>query len=143
MSRRMWIGIWLGLALAVLSIAWLVGSRGRQAAAFLSVHAPYPSVVLLSQSAHAAWPDGLRVARRYQALGAYRDVVEWYQGKDSLLPVPSTLPPGCFHQSFRRNPSLFHRILRSQIEEQVTVCSVGGRTTVTSITLIRPPRLAP
>lgn len=97
----------------------------------------------MTHSTQAYWLDSLRITRQYETSGPYRDAVEWYQGKDSLLPVPSTLPPGCFVQSFRHNLVLLRHMLWSQVEEQVTVCSAGERTTIISVITLRPPKITP
>jgi hypothetical protein len=87
--------------------------------------------------------DHWRVSRKYQVLAPYWEVVAWYQGKDSLSPLPVRLGPGCFYQSFRRSSALFRSLLRSQVEEQVTVCSGASGVTITSITIIQFPGLVP
>ena len=142
-NQRLWAGMWLGLTLAILSVAWPVGSLIVKVILLPNVHAPYPEAILLTHSTQAHWLDSWRIIRQYEASGPYRDVVEWYQGKDSLLPLPGTLPPGCFAQSFRHKLVLLHPMLWSQVEEQVTVCAVDERTTIISVTTIHPPKISP
>lgn len=108
-----------------------------RALALPQVHSPLPDAALTSEVTHPVWPDRVRVIRQYQSAADYREVVAWYQGKDSLMPLPAELKPGCFRQSFSRSHNAFRPFMRSRVEEAVKICAAGAEVTITSVTTVR------
>ncbi len=79
------------------------------------------------------------VSRHYQAAAPFHEVAEWYQGKDSLMPLSAVIGPGCFQQSFSRSPDLIPGVVRGNTTEKVTICSTTGGVTVATITTTHFP----
>jgi hypothetical protein len=103
------------------------------------VHAPFPGAVLVTIAARPVSTGNLTVTRHYQAAAPFREVAEWYQGKDSLMPLSAVTGPGCFQQSFSRSPDLIPGLVRGNTTEEITICSTTSGVTVTSITTTRFP----
>jgi hypothetical protein len=101
------------------------------------VHTPFPGAVLVATVVRPASTGNLTVTRRYQAAAPFQEVAEWYQGKDSLMPLSAVT--GCFQQSFSRSPVLIPGLVRGNTTENVTVCSTAGGATVTSLTTTHFP----
>ena len=138
MSQRVQIGLALGITLAV-GMSLLIVTPLFKAFAPSSVRAPFPGAVLVTIAARPASTGNLVVTRYYQAAAPFREVAEWYQGKDSLMPLSAVTGPGCFQQSFSRSPTLIPGLVRGSTTEEVTVCSTAGGVTVTSITTTHFP----
>ena len=100
------------------------------------VHTPFPGAALVTIAVRPTSTGNLTVTRHYQA-APFREAAEWYQGKDSLMPLSAVA--GCFQQSFSRSPALIPGLVRGNITEEVTVCSTAGGVTVTSVTTTHFP----
>ena len=136
-ANKQW-QIGLGLAAAVSALgALLVAVKLISLAVSLPpVHAPFPDAILLTEIRQIAWPNMI-VTRRYRALAPYRDVVAWYQGKDSLMPLSPALKPGCFQQSFSRRSAILRQNSNGGVEEDVEICFGANGVSITSVTALR------
>jgi hypothetical protein len=137
-SQHVQIGLSLGITLAV-GIGLLLVAPLLKALVPSPVHAPFPGAVLVAIAVRPASTGGLTVTRHYRAAAPFREVAEWYQGKDSLMPLSAVTGPGCFQQSFSRSPTLIPGLVRGNTTEEVTVCSTAGGVTVTSVTTTHFP----
>lgn len=128
-TSRRW--LW-GIALATVfaAVAALAGATTwavQRTFAAPPVREVFPNALLVSESAEVTLPPVVAVTRTYQTVAPYRVVVAWYYGKDSLMPLPPTLPGGCFRQQYYHGGA----------EEDVLICSSGSQTAITSVTMTR------
>ncbi len=135
-SQRAQIGLSLGITLAV-GMSLLLIMLLLKALVPSPVHAPFPGAVLVTIAVRPVSTGNLTVTRHYQAAAPFREVAEWYQGKDSLMPLSAVT--GCFQQSFSRSPALIPGLVRGNTTEETTICSTTGGVTVTSITTTHFP----
>ncbi len=138
MSQRVQIGLFLGITLAM-GISLLLIMLLLKALMPSPVRAPFPGAVLVTTAVRPVSMGNLTATRHYQAAAPFREVAEWYQGKDSLMSLSAVTGPGCFQQSFSRSPTLIPGVVRGNTTEEVTLCSTAGGVTVTSITTTHFP----
>ncbi len=137
-NRGVQIGLSVGITLAV-GISLLLVAPLLQALVPAPVRPPFPGAALVATAVRPTSTGGLTVTRHYQATAPFHEVAEWYQGKDSLMPLSTVTGPGCFQQSFSRSPVLIPGVVRGNTIEKVTICSTAGGVTVTSITTTHFP----
>ena len=137
-SQRVQIGLALG-------ITWVVGMGLLLVAPLLKalmpspVHTPFPGAALVTIAVRPTSTGDLTVTRHYRAAAPFREVAEWYQGKDSLMSLSAVTGPGCFQQSFSRSPALIPGVVRGNTTEEVTICSTTGGVAVNSVTTTHFP----
>jgi hypothetical protein len=107
------------------------------------VRAPFPNAILLTQGVRLAWPGRMTVTRQYVTPASHRAVVEWYRGKDSLMPLPAVMWSGCSTHHFQRRQTLVPFLRPMLIEEEVTVCPTPHGITITSVTALEFQGIAP
>ena len=90
------------------------------------VHAPFAKATLARQSVQATLAGGVMVYRQYGTHAPFYEVVEWYQGKDSLMPVLKSVQFGCFSQSFRAQPTVILSSVFGVATEEVTICATAS-----------------
>ena len=139
LSRR----VQMGLALLGLGVCLGLGVLVANASLLPPVRTPFPSAVLLTEGARLAWPGRMTVTRQYVAPASHRAVVEWYRGKDSMLPLPAVMWSGCSVHHFHRRQTLMPFLRDALIEEEVTVCPTSHGITVTSVTALDFQGIAP
>ena len=142
-SQRVQIGLFLGVTMLGLGMCLLIGMSFLKTSVLSPVRAPFPGAILEAVTLRPASADSLMVTRRYQVAAPFREVAEWYQGKDSLMPLPAAMGSSCFHQSFRRSLALIPGVVRGGTTEAVTICPSPGGVAVTSITTTHFPVFAP
>jgi len=135
--------IQIGLALLGLGVCLMLGVLVAKASLPPPVRTPFPGVVLLAEGVRLAWSGRMTVTRQYVAPASHRDVVEWYRGKDSLMPLPAAMWSGCSPHHFDRRQTLVPFLRDSLIEEEVTVCPTSQGITITSVTTLYFPAIAP
>ncbi len=143
MSRRAQIGLFLGLTVLGLGLSLLIGAWFLKVVVPSPVRAPFPGAILETITVHPTATGSLVVTRHYRVLAPFRKAVEWYRGKDSLMPLPAVMGPHCFHQNFRRSLTLMPGVIRGGVTEKVTVCPTTRGVTVTSITMTHFQVLVP
>jgi len=117
-----------------LGLNLLIGGWSPKAWVSSPVHALFPGAILKAVAGSPTLTGGLKVNRHYQALASFREVAEWYQGKDSLMPLPAAMGSGCFQQSFQRRLLLIPGFIRGSITEEVTICPTTAGVAIISIT---------
>jgi len=142
-SQRAQIGLFLGVTMLGLGVGLLIGMSFLKTSVLSPVRAPFPGAILKTVTMRPASADSLMVTRRYQVAAPFREVAEWYQGKDSLMPLPAAMGLGCFQQSFRRSSALIPHVVHGSATEEVTICPTPSGVAVTSITTTHFPVFAP
>jgi hypothetical protein len=133
----------MGLALPGLSVCLLLGMVVAKASLPSPARTPFPNAILLTKGVRLAWPGPMTVTRQYLAPASHRAVVEWYRGKDSLMPLPSVMWSGCSTHLFHRRRSLVPFLRAMRVEEKVTVCPAAHGITITSVTALEFQSVAP
>ncbi|MBI3361245.1 MAG: hypothetical protein HY023_09060 [Chloroflexi bacterium] len=136
LGRSARLGLLIGIVVPALTVCLLLVALLPGAIAIPTIHAPFPNATLVTESIQPKGLTALEVTRRYESPARYRDAVQWYQGKDSLMPVAATARSGCFQQTFRGRRGGFLSGLTGGAAEEVTVCSIFGRVTIESVTII-------
>ena len=133
-SQRVQIGLFLGVTMLGLGMGLLIGVLFLKAVVPLPVRTPFPGGILKTVALRPTSTGSLMVTRHYQVTAPFREVAEWYQGKDSLMPLPAVMGPGCFQQSIRRSSALIPHVVHGSTTEEVTTCPTPSGVAVTSIT---------
>ena len=133
-SQRAQIGLFLGVTMLGLGMGLLIGALFLKAVVPLPVRTPFPGAILKTVALRPTSAGSLMVTRHYQVTAPFREVAEWYQGKDSLMPLPAAMGSSCFQQSFRRSLALIPGVVRGGTTEAVTICPTPSGVAVTSIT---------
>ncbi len=139
LSRR----VQMELALLGVSVCLGLGALVVKASLPPPVRTPFPSAVLLTEGVGLAWPGRMTVTRQYVAPASHRAVVEWYRGKDSLLPLPAVVWSGCSTHHFHRRQTLVPFLRDTIVEEEVTVCPTSHGITIASVTALDFQGIAP
>ena len=142
-SERAQIGLSLGVTMLGLGMGLLIVTSFSRASVLSPVRTPFPGAILQTIAMRPASAGSLMVTRHYQVTAPFRQVAEWYQGKDSLMPLPAAMGPGCFQQDFRRSSALIPHVVRGGATEEVTICPTPSGVAVTSITTTHFPVFAP
>lgn len=132
LGRAGWVGIGAALAGAGMALGLSLALLLANGPWPRPVRAPYPGVRLVAERISLIGPAGVEIVREYEVQASLGDVAEWYQGKDSLMPLPSVIRVSCFAHDFQREIRPLRPILRGT-EEAVTVCRAARAVTITSV----------
>jgi hypothetical protein len=139
LSRR----VQMGLALLGINVCLGLGGLVAKASLPLPVRTPFPNAILLTKGVRLAGPGQMTVTRQYVAPASHRAVVEWYHGKDSLMPLPAVMWSGCSTHYFHRRQTVVPFLRDAFIEEEVTVCPTSHGVTIASVTALDLQGIAP
>ncbi len=139
LSRR----IQMVLALLGVSVCLGLGALVAKASLPPPVRTPFPNAILLTKGVRLSGSDRVIVTRQYVASASHRAVVEWYRGKDSLMPLPAVMWSGCSTHQFHRRQTLVPFLRQMLIEEKVTVCPTSHGITIASVTALDFQGIAP
>lgn len=92
---------------------------------------------------HFDGPREVTVTRLYSTTAPPREVIEWYWGKDSLMPLSNVLRTACSQYQYFRRHALLTFLRGGYTAEEIMICASPGYVTITSTTTFSFPASLP